>query len=87
MRLFKWICWLRGFHRSSYALTRFDPSEILGESGNLHGTLFPCETCGHIHPEGSYKKAYLKLEWREEVGIVNSIAPSADSFTNNAGLN
>lgn len=60
MRLLRFICLLRGFHRAVLVINKYDSVEgVFGDTG-------PCETCGERLPQGSLppEKAWNLLVWR-----------------------
>jgi hypothetical protein len=61
MRILNWICWLRGFHRSSYTVLSAD---VKAESSTVWGSVGRCWICGKASPLGPQKDSVHCLEWR-----------------------
>lgn len=52
MRIFRFICWLRGWHANYFKVTKTDGLELYGD-----GT--PCRVCGRMPLPGKTKGALL----------------------------
>jgi len=67
MAIFRFICWLRGFHISAFSVDAFEKQQI----GNLTarefwGNYSPCLTCGKIAPTGKHENHALITRWMWE---------------------
>lgn len=64
MRIFRWWCWLRGYHKSSYYVQKLgEPNETDG-GRNTFGCAGGCYTCGKIPNPGALTHGLLAIEWQ-----------------------
>lgn len=62
MSIFRFMCMMRGYHRSSYGmdLIRRDAE---GKVTDLFGSIGPCFLCRTVAPSGKVEKSAIFIEW------------------------
>lgn len=56
MRMFRFICWLRGWHVNAFQVDRTEGIELFGKGQG-------CRVCGMMPLEGKTKYAQLLAQW------------------------
>lgn len=58
MRIFRWICWLRGYHISPFVL-----QDYWKQTRDIGGQCANCSVCGLLPDNGPAHKGFLWLKW------------------------
>lgn len=57
MRIFKFVCWLRGYHTAVYTITSYNAPDIFGH------TNAPCWTCKTPVKNGPVPGSWITVQW------------------------
>lgn len=63
MRFLYLICWLRGYHLSSFVVKAATPREE-SISLNVYGETLPCRVCGRLPVEGRVPDSSHAIFWK-----------------------
>ena len=63
MRIFRFICWLRGFHYGWATIIGYTPAT---KGIDIHGPV-GCRVCGQIAPQGPVQNSWVGLSWPGEI--------------------
>ena len=62
MSIFRFICWLRGFHRTSYAITEAIPNTDAAKLPDVRGVGGICRVCREMLPTEA--TVIICAEWK-----------------------
>lgn len=63
MRILRFICWLRGFHRLAYQITKYEAGATPDGRGVSHGSTGPCKMCHALPADGPMPYSWVTIEW------------------------